>query len=45
MYRFQIPIILTSGKNAFAYISTKEVKIHGNRTYTIELLKNPYQKK
>ncbi len=39
MYRFQIPIILTSGKNAFAYISTKEVKIHGNRTYTIELLK------
>ena len=45
MYRFQIPIILTSGKNAFAYISTKEVKIHGNRTYTIELLENPYQKK
>ncbi len=45
MYRFQIPITLTSGKKAFAYISTKEVKIHGNRTYTIELLSNPYQKK
>ena len=45
MYRFQIPIILSSGKSAFAYISTKEVKIHGNRTYTIELLKIPYPKK
>ena len=45
MYRFQIPIILSSGRKAFAYISTKEVKIHGNRTYTIELLKNPYPKK
>ena len=44
MYRFQIPITLTSGKNGFAYISTKEVKIHGNRTYTIELLSKPYQK-
>lgn len=45
MFRFQIPIILSSGNKAFAYISTKEVKIHGNRTYTIELLKNPYPKK
>ena len=45
MYRFQIPIILSSGKKAFAYISTREVKIHGNRTYTIELLENPYIKK
>lgn len=45
MFRFQIPIILSSGNKAFAYISTKEVKIYGNRTYTIELLKNPYPKK
>lgn len=45
MYRFQIPIILATGRNAYAYISTKEVKIQGNRTYTIELLSNPYPEK
>ena len=45
MNRFQIAIILSTGKKAFAYITTKEVKFHGNRTYTIELLSNPYPKK
>ena len=45
MNRFQIAIILSTGKKAFAYITTKEVKFHGNRTYTIELLSSPYQKK
>ena len=40
MYRFQIPIKLSSGKMGFAYITTKEVKIHGNRMYSIELLLN-----
>lgn len=44
MYRFQIPIVLATGKNAVAYITTKEVKIQGNRTYTIELLSAPYPK-
>lgn len=42
MYRFQIHITLSTGRNAFAYISTKEVKIQGNRTYTLELLSKPY---
>lgn len=42
MYRFQIQMKLSTGKTAFAYISTKEVKIQGNRTYTIELLSKPY---
>lgn len=42
MYRFLIPLTLTSGRNTFAYITTKEVKIQGNRTYTIELLSKPY---
>ena len=35
MYRFQIPV-----KMGFAYITTKEVKIHGNRMYSIEILLN-----
>lgn len=40
MYRFQIPVKLSSGKMGFAYITTKEVKIHGNRMYSIEILLN-----
>ena len=44
MYRFQIPLILSTGKPSFSYITTKEVKIQGNRTYTIELLSKPYPK-
>ena len=42
MYRFQIPLLLSTGRKTFAYITTKEVKIQGNRTYTIELLAQPY---
>lgn len=42
MYRFQIPIVLTTDRKAIAYITTKEVKIQGNRTYTLELLVEPY---
>lgn len=40
MYRFQIPVRLSSGNVGFAYITTKEVKIHGNRMYSIEILLN-----
>ena len=42
MYRFQIQLFLSTGKNTYAYITTKEVKKQGNRTYTIELLSSPY---
>lgn len=45
MYRFQIQITLSTGRTSFAYITTKEVKKQGNRTYTIELLSTPYPSK
>ena len=38
MHRLQKEIKLTSGRNAFAYMTLKEVKKQGNRFYTMELI-------
>ncbi|MBQ9206756.1 MAG: hypothetical protein IJ158_08600 [Treponema sp.] len=45
MHRLQNKITLSSGKNAIAYMTLKEVKKEGNRFYTLELILEKYLRK